>query len=957
MTQKRIFLSHRSSQKAFLKERFIPKLKPTFKVWLDEREIDPLTPISEKVRQAIAASHLFLAWWFDGYEESEPCHFELITALAHCRADGEHSHQQRVFFAGPDAARDYAEAGIFKGLLAAPLSAEPTEDELDGLVKALIERAEKIDSTRPFGATKLDAASRAAIIPNTNFVGRAKELLQLFGRMYAGRAGTEGGGDAVTLVSGIGGEGKTELAKEFARRFRAWYPGGVYRINLPGDSGDRTESEAALNQALRGIADDLGLTLPENASRRFVRGRLAEAEKLTRPYLWLLDDIRGGVKAEDLEEFLPPNAHGTSLLTSRAKIDGLPEFDLERLSPSDGLRLLKQLCQTLTNDVAAKLVDHVKGHALALNLIGRGVHSGTDPATFLSETGAALVPLEQVAEHLNLGEASVRPVLATLLTSLNLIPADHSARSLLGLMAHLAPDPVPVAFLGQFIPEKERVSGLELLKNRGFLREPVIAGEPCRRLHPLLAEVVRALGDGFGSVSEISGWLEAADKVLAADLRAIYEDAGHFRRFPLSPLLLPHCRHRAIIGLKLNKAELAAWVGSALHALGDYPNARYFHEGACKVNAVRLELADPYRLGCLTSLANTMRAQGDFISAWKLHRLVFRCCLLRTDQDLREILIRRSELALTLFLIGKFNIARWHQEVILLNCEGKFDENDDMRLTSMHNLANTLRVLGETDRAFNLHNNVFYISKETLGELHIETIISSHNLALTYRAKRDLANSLRLQHSAMDNAKNCLWTDHPVTIKILNSLSLIYLDKLMIREAEKLSLDISKIVDLSIEKYLDIYISSKINSVLINIQINGYNDGKIYWKSFLLWRRAFFKRKDDYNTSSIPAIVDSLISLNRLAVRYFVKGDVVSAIALHKRALKARRRILGIRHPDTLTSVYNLARAQLAHKKVNAAFDLIKPIVPLLAGLNHELLKKQLTALARHLDLLPPEAP
>jgi hypothetical protein len=48
MLQKQIFLSHRSSQKAWLKEWLVPKLeKAGFDCWLDERAIDALKPITD----------------------------------------------------------------------------------------------------------------------------------------------------------------------------------------------------------------------------------------------------------------------------------------------------------------------------------------------------------------------------------------------------------------------------------------------------------------------------------------------------------------------------------------------------------------------------------------------------------------------------------------------------------------------------------------------------------------------------------------------------------------------------------------------------------------------------------------------------------------------------------------------------------------------------------------------
>ncbi|GGA02720.1 tetratricopeptide repeat protein [Elstera cyanobacteriorum] len=943
MAQTQIFLSHRSSQKAFLKARLIPKLEPTFKVWLDEREIDPLEPITEEIRQAIAESHLFLAWWFDGYEESEPCHFELITALAHCRAEGEHSYQQRVFFAGPDAARNYAEAGIFKGLLAAPLSTEPTEAELDTLVNALKSRAG--DALQPFGATKLDKANREAIAPNTNFVGRAKELLQLFGRMHAGRAGTEGGGDAVTLVSGMGGEGKTELAKEFARRFRAWYPGGVYRINLPGDAGDWAASGAALDQALADIADDFGILRPENATRRFVRGRIGE--KLTTPYLWLLDDIRGGVSVEDLADFLPPNGHGTCLLTSRAKVSGMPEFDLERLSPSDGLRLLKRLSPTLADDMAAKLVDHVDGHALALNLIGRGVHSGTDPAAFLSKTGAALAPLEQVAARLKLGGAKVRPVLATLLTSLSLIPADHFARPLLGLLARLASAPVPVAFLQRFIGPDRLVPALEWLTTQGLLRETLAGGLDCRRLHPLMAEVVRELPEAFGAAESLSEGLTALDGVLRAELQAIIDDAGHFRRNALATMLMPHARHRAAVELEEARPDFAADLGSALYALGDLPGARALEEHVLDIRRRFLGPEHPDTLTGMNNLAETLRAQGDLPGARALQEQVLDAHRRALGPEHPHTLISMNNLAETSRAQGDLPSARALQEQVLDARRRLLGPEHPHTLNSMNNLAGILSDQGDLPGARALEERVVEIRRRILGPEHPDTLTSLSNLAGTLHAQGDFSGARALQEQVLEAYHHTLGPEHPDTLTSLSNLAGTHQSQGDLSGARVLQEQV-----LEARRRL---LGPEHPDTLISM---GNLASTLSAQGDLPGARALQEQVLEIHRRTLgPEHPDTITSLNNLAANLYHQGDLPGARALQEQVLEARRRLLGPEHPATLGSINNLAVTLLNLGKTAEARELLRPILPLLPTLAHAQARTALTDFARHLKLLPPEAP
>ena len=52
---------------------------------------------------------------------------------------------------------------------------------------------------------------------------------------------------------------------------------------------------------------------------------------------------------------------------------------------------------------------------------------------------------------------------------------------------------------------------------------------------------------------------------------------------------------------------------------------------------------------------------------------------------------------------------------------------------------------------------------------------------------------------------------------------------------------------------------------------------------------------------------DTLTTMNNLAATLRNQGDLAGARALQEQVLEARRRVLGEEHPDTLTSMNNLA--------------------------------------------------
>ena len=56
-----------------------------------------------------------------------------------------------------------------------------------------------------------------------------------------------------------------------------------------------------------------------------------------------------------------------------------------------------------------------------------------------------------------------------------------------------------------------------------------------------------------------------------------------------------------------------------------------------------------------------------------------------------------------------------------------------------------------------------------------------------------------------------------------------------------------------------------------------------------------------------PEHPDTLTSMNNLAIVYYEQGKYAQAEALHSQTLEIRRRVLGPEHPDTLASMNNLA--------------------------------------------------
>ncbi|MEJ2670107.1 MAG: TIR domain-containing protein, partial [Gammaproteobacteria bacterium] len=186
-----------------------------------------------------------------------------------------------------------------------------------------------------------------------HFIGRVADLWQLHDSLSEQGAAVVQG---VGVVSGTGGLGKTQLAIEYAHRFGAFYPGGVFWI----------EAELGRAHLISRIAATANIEYDPKAP---------EAEQLHTVWrcldqraasLVLLDNFP---EDEPLRPWLPPTIRTRVLVTTRRNdLTQHARIQLQVLSPEEGLRALNA-GERRYGDEAKALVEAVGGLPLALELL------------------------------------------------------------------------------------------------------------------------------------------------------------------------------------------------------------------------------------------------------------------------------------------------------------------------------------------------------------------------------------------------------------------------------------------------------------------------------------------------------------------------------------------------------------------------------------------------------------
>jgi hypothetical protein len=198
------------------------------------------------------------------------------------------------------------------------------------------------------------------------FVGRDAELEQLHSQLQKGEL------VAISAIAGMGGVGKTELAIQYAKAFKAAYPAGLcWLLAREMNIGTQIVSYALVELGLR-VPD--GIEVPDQV--RFCWRNWPEGDALI-----VLDDV---TKYPEVEPYLPPeNPRFKVLLTTRLKF-GPPvqTLPLGVLAPEKSLELLEILVgkeRVAAEFAVAQSLCEWLGHLpLGLELVGRYLASIED---------------------------------------------------------------------------------------------------------------------------------------------------------------------------------------------------------------------------------------------------------------------------------------------------------------------------------------------------------------------------------------------------------------------------------------------------------------------------------------------------------------------------------------------------------------------------------------------------
>ncbi len=586
--------------------------------------------------------------------------------------------------------------------------------------------------------------------PNRFFVGRKGELRLLARRLTEGGTAAVGQSPAVT---GMGGQGKTQLAVEFAYRYGRWFRGGVFWLSCA-DLATMAEAVAACGPAL--YPTDAGFSarpLPERVAL------VASAWAGDLPRLLVFDNCEDEAV---LDAWVPKGGGCRLLLTARrlswSPARGIAAAPLGQLARPESLDLLRRHRPDLAlNDPGLDAIaDEFGDLPLALELAGsylaryRDEPSGA-PAAYLAELRAA-----DVVAHASLTvedpqapgrsrslTGHERDVARTFEMSLRRLQPDHSvdafARELFARTAWLAPGvPIPRHLLKvctgtaaddagagrRFADALGRLLDLALVERAGDDGAVV--------LHRLLAAFARSRMEQAGAARRV---VETAVADEAGRLLA-HNDPTPFRGWATHLVAVALAAKRDGTGTSATLLNTAGYYSMLVENL---EASHVMLQGAVEQAAALFGPGHPYVAAALGSLGRVQHQRGELAAGQaSLERAV--AILERVHgPDRPDVASLLCNLGLVQCDLGKLVTAQTSLEravAILERVHGP-DHPDVAR--PLGNLGNVQHRRGELAAAQDSLERVLAIRERAYGPDHPQVAVILANLGSVQHRRGDLA--------------------------------------------------------------------------------------------------------------------------------------------------------------------------------------------------------------------------
>ncbi|KAI9761267.1 MAG: hypothetical protein M1840_001991, partial [Geoglossum simile] len=237
----------------------------------------------------------------------------------------------------------------------------------------------------------------------------------------------------------------------------------------------------------------------------------------------------------------------------------------------------------------------------------------------------------------------------------------------------------------------------------------------------------------------------------------------------------------------IHRATLLHNIGWFDWRQGRYDLAHKYSLEAYEINRERLGSEDRQTLNSLTLVALVLQGQGKYEEAEKMNRRTLEGYEKALGAEHPDTLTSVSNLALMLQGQGKYEEVEKMNRRTLEGVEKALGAEHPDTLTSVSNLASVLRDQGKYEEAEKMNRRALEGVEKALGAEHPDTLTSVSNLALVLRDQGKYEEAEKMNRRALERVEKALGAEHPDTLTSVSNLASVLQDQGKYEEAEKMN--------------------------------------------------------------------------------------------------------------------------------------------------------------------------
>ncbi|MCK4760707.1 MAG: tetratricopeptide repeat protein [Candidatus Aminicenantes bacterium] len=713
-------------------------------------------------------------------------------------------------------------------------------------------------------------------------VGREKAMRQVHGQLNDGKRTAIG---HTAAFQGLGGLGKTQLAVEYAHRYRDEYPGGVIWIN----------ADVEIDPQLIAVAKQARWIAPE--SEHSVILEVAKRRLKTRSdCLIIFDNV---IKVEDIEPYLPEvEAAPHLLLTSRKSQPGFTPIGIDVLDEALSLDLLlKESGRSLDNlpgeekKAAVEIVRFMGGLPLAVEIAGAYLQHIPD-LTFQNYFAVLNTNLKEAMKGDFLASFTRHEeenFFATLRVSQEVLDETEFFEDILDLLAWSGNSFMGISLMAAILEKK--VADLYLPLKLGVTLRILQKSEEGERYD--IHQLVRRVRQEQVPISGKTGWAED----VCLRLGDWFEERRYeFTDLPVFEAEIDHLEEwqQHAESCSGNQAARLTWLQAypPFH-WGIYRETHRLVKSALALLEKSRDPDQKIKANIFNDLGFTYDVLGKFSQALECGKKALDIRREELGEQHRDTAVSFNNVGSFYMNIGKYDEAFKYKKRALEIQLKLFDEQHPETALYIYNIGDYYSIIGNYKEALIYHKRALKIREKLFSDQHPDTAASFNSVGSIYGNLGDPQKGLQYHKRALKIHKNLFGDEHPNTAATLNNMTFSQND---LSEQRK-----------SLEKALQITIKL-FGDQHPNAAAAFTNVGVIYKEL------GYYKRGLEYHARALKIYLqlfggphpNTAAVYNNIGSTYNESGNKKEALKNYKKALKILMQFFSDQHPHVATSLHNI---------------------------------------------------